>query len=134
MNTKRSVLIVDRSAESRQVLRTALERKGLQIFEAAGPDQGLAKLQRHQPGVVVVDLEHEPDDEIAIRGRFARQSRDAEAALVVLGTVRIRDEGAPGDAAVPRSRFVAKPYHYGPLVRLIESLLPDAAEPLPRAA
>ena len=37
-----SVLIVDGSTEDRQVLRTALERRGVRVFEAARADAGLA--------------------------------------------------------------------------------------------
>jgi CheY-like chemotaxis protein len=33
---KRSVLIVDGSAESREVLRTVLARRGVEVIEAAG--------------------------------------------------------------------------------------------------
>ena len=35
------VLIVDQSEDNREVLRTALQRRGLRTIEASGVDQGL---------------------------------------------------------------------------------------------
>jgi CheY-like chemotaxis protein len=117
-NSQPSVLIVDRSADSREVLRTVLERRGVRILEAAGGNQGLELCRRHHPEVVVFDVDCETDGE-RVREELQSQADTDSATLVVLGTLR-RCDPAPATG-----RFVPKPYHYAPLVRTIEELLDD---------
>jgi CheY-like chemotaxis protein len=138
---KSSVLIVDRSAESREVLKTALERRGMRIFEAAGADDGLKLARQHRLDLIVLDLEaagaadavsDDPasDETIsintaAIRPTFADdfaaagRSSAARTPMVLLGVAR-RRASLPAEQA---SQFVAKPYHYGPLILKIEQML-----------
>lgn len=118
---KPSVLIVDESEDSRQVLRTALERRGMSIFEASQTDEGLKMARDHQPNVIVLDLEVESAQTDEICGRFAQESRGDSPALLVLGKVqRPHNHSEP---PTPDRQFVAKPYHYAALVRRIEELL-----------
>src|ERR1700676_2391032 len=104
-----TVLIVDRSAESREVLRTALELRGVQIFEAARADDGLALARQHRPDMIVLDLDApapEPDplgDELAVAGS------DKEIPILLLGTARRRPADAGNPATSPttgRRQFV----------------------------
>ena len=81
-----SVLIVDRSDESREVLKTALERRGWQIFEAARAADGLGLARQHRPALIVLDLD-------AVGAKAAQIALAADAAireipLVLLGTIR----------------------------------------------
>ena len=46
---KNYLLIVDESPESREVLKTALERHGVRIFEASRAQQGVALAQKRRP-------------------------------------------------------------------------------------
>jgi CheY-like chemotaxis protein len=114
-----SVLIVDTSTEAREVLRTALERRGWRIFEAAQPDQGLQIARQHHPDVIVVDLEteHDPDD---VTHEFASTLPERPINLLLIGSAQRR----PNHSG--EGQFIAKPYHYGPLIRRIESLLASA--------
>jgi DNA-binding response OmpR family regulator len=114
LTTKPSVLIVDRSEESREVLRTALERRGMEIFEAGQADRGLQLARQYHPNVIVLDHELESDSTVELFDQFAEQTAD-EQAIVVLGPARV-----PHNTA---RQFVAKPYHYGPLIRRIEGLI-----------
>jgi CheY-like chemotaxis protein len=115
-----SVLIVDSSEETREVLRTVLERRGLKIFAAARPDRGLQLAREHHPDLIVLDLEVGGHGGGEVCEPFAEESRASQTALVVLGTVRC-------DCPAPlQGEFVAKPYHYGPLIRRIEELLMGA--------
>ena len=115
MDAQQSVLIVDRSAENREVLQTALERRGLRIFSAGKARQGLELAREHHPDVIVLDLELDDSSEESVSASFAEQSRTDRAPLVLLGSLR--------RPALPEGEFVAKPYHYGPLIRKIEELL-----------
>ena len=127
MDDQRSVLIVDPSEETREVLQTALERRGVRIFSACRAKQGLELARNHHPDLIVLDLELDFDGEQIGQADgsspenrcnpFLDQSRADQTPLVMLGTVR------RGTDALPEGEFVAKPYHYGPLIRRIEELL-----------
>ena len=114
---KTRVLIVDRSADSRDVLRTVLQHRGIEILEAAEAREGLAMARRHQPNLIVLDLESTAADPRQAREDYDLESRAGNAPLVLIGTLpgELNDEDA--------DRLVRKPYHYGPLIRKIEELL-----------
>lgn len=124
----RSVLIVDRSEETREVLTTALERRGMRILSASRPDRGLQLARQHHPDLIVLGLEAAAGEADEVCEPFAAQSRESQSALVVLGSIR-RDCPHP-----PGGEFIAKPYHYGPLVRKIEELLLGASRDGARCA
>jgi len=109
-------LIVNPSSETRAVLRAALELRGHEVHEAAASDQAVTLAQRLRPDLVVLDLEAEAHEPQAAARRFAIPNGEPTA-LVFLGRAR-RAEAAP-----PQAAFVAKPYHYPPLLSTIEDLL-----------
>jgi DNA-binding response OmpR family regulator len=113
----RSVLIIDESADAREVLRTALERRGMVILEAAEAHQGLEMAERHHPDLIVLDTELIPGDEPNLACRYDAATREGRTSLVLLGAARCRV------SASPAGEVVRKPYHYGPLVHRIEELL-----------
>jgi len=117
LHEPRSVLIVDPSAETREVLQTALERRGLRTFSAGQTARGLELAHRHQPDLIVLDLEVDGSDSPGVPVPFVAQSRASRVPLVMLGSIRRKD------STLPAGEFVAKPYHYGPLIRKIEALL-----------
>ncbi len=116
-----SVLIVDGLTEDRQVLRTALERRGVRVFEAARADAGLALAPRHRPDLIVLDLELASRDDAAGPNDFAAWANDYDASLILIGT-------AGRQAAATAGEFIAKPYHYQPLVLKIEQLLREGRQ------
>lgn len=117
MITKRSVLVVDEMPETREVLRTVLERRGVEMLEATEGDQGLRMAEQHCPDLIVLDLQIESDCPARTFDGFERQSRQHHTPLVVLGNAR-RDR-----ALLRGGEFVSKPYQYGALIRKIEELL-----------
>ncbi len=116
------VLIVDPSADSRSVFRTVLERRGLCILEAPEAQQGLDILRQQRPEVVVLDGDSAGAEDPSMRAAYAHELTSRGAELVILGNVRRRDLGAD-------PHLVGKPYHYGPLIRKIEALIKQSADP-----
>lgn len=116
MAATQRVLIVDQSPESREVLRTALERRGTEILEACRPRQGLEMARTYRPDVIVLDMEDRAIPAEASPAEFGAVVGARETPIVVLGTVRCPTPLRNGE-------FVAKPYHYRPLIRRIEQLL-----------
>ncbi len=119
------MLVVDSLEETREVLRTALERQGVQILAAAEAEQGLALARRRHPDLIVLDLECDQGKTAACGDLTALAE---ETPVVLLGSAR-RAAGS-----VPGGHFVSKPYHYAPLIRKIEELLEEARQPATRAA
>jgi DNA-binding response OmpR family regulator len=116
----KSVLLVDRSADSREVLRTVLQRRGLRIFEADQADLGLRMARQHQPDVIVLDQDVDISESQELGDRLQSQAVDHPASLIILGKARRPD-------SLPAGQIIAKPYHFGPLVHKIEQLAAKAA-------
>jgi len=110
------VLIVDPSDDSREVLRTMLERRGVEIYDTATVESGLSLARECHPDVMVVDT----DEESADCADLGDQAKRDNAYLVLLTSIRMAAPGQPSDG---QTQVVAKPYHYGPLLRKIEALL-----------
>lgn len=113
-----SVLIVEPSAEAREVLATALAMRGLRIFEADEPRRALELAREEHPDVIVLDFDQSAVDD-DLQSDLTNALRQPQAGLIVLGN------DPPKPAAI-RSRFVAKPYHYAPLVQTIERMASHA--------
>ena len=130
MHPRRTLLIVDQSAETREVLRTALECSTTRILEANRADRGLQMVHEHHPDVVVLDLEIDgPAAAEAIAADFDAATQAQHTPVVVLGSARRRQRRGES------WQFVNKPYHYGPLIRKIEALLDGVYQaPLRRSA
>lgn len=128
MVPERCVLIVDRSEETREVLKTALERRGLRIFAAGHARRGLELAREHHPDVIVLDLEAGASSPEDVCTPFVEEAESHQGQLVVLGSLRREERESV------RGEFVPKPYHYGPLIRRIEELLSASGQPYARSA
>jgi two-component system sensor kinase FixL len=115
--SERSVLIVDRSEETREVLKTALERRGMRTYAASRAQRGLEIARRHHPDVIVLDLDTGNGTPEELCSPFAGQCETHPTRLIFLGGLCHRRRRPSG------GEFISKPYHYGPLVRRIEELL-----------
>lgn len=120
MNAVPRVLIVDRSPESREILRVLLELRGAATLEADRPQEAVQLTDRFRPDLIVLDSES--DD--SANGDATKNLRDAagrnDTPIVILGTLRAL--GNP----IAQGQIVAKPYHYAPLIRKIDDLLAAA--------
>jgi CheY-like chemotaxis protein len=118
--TQPSVLIVDESADNREVLRTALAKRGIETLEAKDAAEGLQLACDHKPDVIVLDLEEKGSDAALAGRRFAEAANGSGSQLIVLGKVRRGPVFTGG-------HVIRKPYHFAPLVHTIERLTAKAA-------
>jgi CheY-like chemotaxis protein len=120
VKTAPSVLIVDASCESREVLRLLLERRGARTIEAEHPQEAVPLARQLRPDLIVLDAESDESAEGEATADLRRVAGCTDTPIVILGKVReLRGVDSGG-------QFVAKPYHYGALIRKIDGLL-DAA-------
>lgn len=121
MSPKPSVLIIDESPENRETLRDVLRRRGASILETGQGRQGLEMLRRFSPDLVVLDVDTIDEGLGEESAELGKSAQDLQIPVVALATARRQM------ARLPTGEFMAKPYHYGPLIRKIESLLKRAA-------
>ena len=117
MSTSPCVLIVDESDESREVLSELLERHGAVAVGTDRADKAAELTYEHHPDIIVFDVESDHSDCYDASRRLAVVAKSNETPVILLGSVR------RGNFGLPSGQFVAKPYHYGPLLRKIEGLL-----------
>ncbi|MCA9230096.1 MAG: response regulator transcription factor [Planctomycetales bacterium] len=111
------ILIVDSSAESRDILSTLLRRQGLETIETTGAVAASLVLGQEDPDLIVYDAESESVPGCQGALALSRSASRTATPIVVLGTAS-RDL-----SPLASGQFVSKPYHYRPLIRRIESLL-----------
>jgi CheY-like chemotaxis protein len=119
VNLSPRVLIVDRSSESREVLRTILELRGASTLETDEPKLACRLAEKFRPDLIVLDA----DSDLTGRQEATQDLREAagrtDTPIVILGTLNRAD-------TLPEGQFLAKPYHYGTLIRRIDDLLAAA--------
>lgn len=114
------VLIVDRSHDNREVLSTVLRRHGYQTLEADRNADGLRLVRECHPQVLVLDAETIDAASPSACADFNSEAATRNASILLLGKT------SASRNAIPDANVVAKPYHYGPLIRRIEELLVQA--------
>lgn len=123
LSAKARVLIVDASRESRDILRTLLDRQGTEILETAQVQSASAIAELQQPDLIVCDADGDLSPAHEATRELALQASRSAIPIVVLGTVRRDFKPLPGGDLVP------KPYHYAPLIRKIEEILGTRGKP-----
>jgi DNA-binding response OmpR family regulator len=110
------VLIVDASRDCREVLRMLLEQRGATTMEAEGPAQAVRLADEFRPNLIVLDAESDPSPAGDATRDLSHAATRSHTPIVILGKLR-------QPQSVAASQIVAKPYHYGPLIRKIDRLL-----------
>jgi len=110
-------LIVDRTPETRAVLRALVERAGAEAVEANRPEQAIALAKRQTPDLIVLDTDSDRSADHASTRDLGATAGLTNTPIVVLGALERENPCAKA------GQVVAKPYHYAPLVRRIEALL-----------
>ena len=120
MTNSPRVLIVDCSAESREVLRTILELRGAATLEADRPEEACHLAEQFRPDLIVLDSDSDRTASLAATNQLRETAGRTDTPIVILGTLR-RPNGE-----LPAGQILAKPYHYGTLIRRIDDLLAAA--------
>lgn len=108
------VILVGPNGDSREVLSTALRRRGLETYAAGQARTALRLIEEHAPDVVVLDGETADAGDGGIQAALEAQLEARGTPLIVLGRVR-------GQTLLPRE-VLTKPYHFAPLVHTIQEL------------
>ena len=120
VRTSPRVLIVDASRESREVLRMLLEFRGATTIEAVGPLEGLPLADSFHPDLILFDADSDSSATGAPTDELRQTASRNNTPIVILGKAK------HFYSELQTGQFVAKPYHYGPLIRKIDELLAAA--------
>jgi DNA-binding response OmpR family regulator len=119
--TAKTVLIVDALEETRDVLTTALERRGVRALAFPTSKRAAATARTTRPDLVIFDVEAEVASPRQALDAFAKDAELDETPIVAIGTARF-------EAPLGEGTFISKPYHFAPLLEKIEALLREADE------
>lgn len=111
------VLIVDQSAESREVLRALLARSGTSSIEASRATEAVPLAEQLQPELIVLDAESDSSANGDATRQLTELARSTNTPIVLIGKI----SGEKG--AIAPTELVPKPYHYSHLLRKIEDVL-----------
>ena len=125
MKSNALILVVDSSAENRDVLRTLLERQGAEILETPRSSQASDLARARRPDVIVYDAEADGDPSPEAVRNLDRAASPSSTPIVVLGTKR------QSLSRLTTGHFISKPYHYATLIRRIGELLGNRFERRP---
>lgn len=115
MSEERTVLIVDESEEIREVLSTALQKRGVKTLCTALKRRGLELAKEHHPDLMIIDLELEKIDPRIALEQFVQEANSNDSQILILGSVRLESD--------EETEFIQKPCHFGPLLRKIDQLI-----------
>lgn len=113
MNSSPRVLVIDGSSDTETVLKAVLEPRGTSVGRRRNHRFASRLDTSASPEVVVIDLDAEPD-------ALQTVSPWQHSPRVLLGSHRPQ-------VTAPSERFLAKPFQYPELVRLIQELLDERA-------
>ena len=109
VNSSPRVLVIGGSSDTETVLKAVLEPRGASVERSRNHTIASRSHGLSSPEVIVIDLDAEPD-------ALVTASPWKHSPRVFLGS-------RPPSAAVNCERFLAKPFQYPELVRVIEELL-----------
>jgi DNA-binding response OmpR family regulator len=116
---RRRVLLVEEDADARTLLRSVLERHGLEVVESDDAAGGLRRLFDERPDLVVLDL-HLPD---LFGSALIARIRELTDVPVMVVTDRGNETAAVESLRVGADDFVTRPFAVAEMVARVEALL-----------
>jgi len=115
----RPILVVDDDAKIVQLVRTYLEREGLEVIDAADGRSALDAIEAHHPALVVLDLMLPEIDGLSVARAVRRTSETPIIILSARGTTADRIAGL----GVGADDYLPKPFSPAELVLRVQRVL-----------
>jgi CheY-like chemotaxis protein len=120
------VMVAEDHEDTRFMLRTVLERRGLSVVEAGDGEEAVSLAERETPDLILMDRSLPRLDGIsAMRRMRASASLSGVPIVFVSGHAGPREQVAAREAGC--DDYLVKPFDLGRLYRILERLLPDAS-------
>lgn len=110
------VLIIDDDADSRELLRRAVEAEGYEVIAASDGREGLRLAREHEPMAITLDLLMPEPDGWTVLSLLRRNPRLADIPVVLVSLLDEQERGM----AIGADAFVTKPVDRRKVVRLLK--------------
>lgn len=121
LKSQSTVLIVDQSQETSEVLKTLLERQGRVALSTKGPDLAILAVEESSPDLILLDLDDQTGCQTSVLAQLKESADLKNTPIVVIGSTKKHK------AQLPDGQFISKPYQYRDLLRKIDQVMGDAA-------
>jgi len=120
------VLVVDDDAVIRMVVRDALETVGLEVIEAAGPEDALECVRNAEPDLLILDIMLPRMDGLALLSQIRDAGNDMTVLVFSATGARNEDRARELGAAA----YLAKPFEIDLFVETVLQLLGELEQEL----
>jgi len=122
MAEKATILIVEDEADIRDVLRYNLEREGFRVSSSANGEEGLKRVQRERPSLVLLDLMLPGEDGLEIC-RKLKGSNDTRSIPVIMVTAKGEESDIVLGLGMGADDYVTKPFSPREVVARVKAVL-----------
>lgn len=122
---KPKILIIDDNSSMRHALRVILRESGYDVLEANDGPGALALLDGRPIDLIISDLNMPHMDGITLATEVKKQPDYTTTQFIMLSSEVSPEKRAAGKAA-GITGWMAKPFHAGTLVMLLQKLFPQA--------
>jgi two-component system KDP operon response regulator KdpE len=119
------IVIIDDERAIRRFLRTVLEARDYQVYEAASGEDGLVTVAQHRPDIVILDLGLPGIDGIEVTQRLREWS---EIPIIIL-SVREQEQDKIAALDAGADDYLTKPFGAGELMARLRAALRRITRP-----
>jgi len=121
ISSQKRVLIIDDDESLIEPLQLAIEAAGYEVLTARDGNEGVMKIERDAPDLVLLDLVMPRRSGLAVLDSIADHKVRDPKIIMVTGS----DESKYRDLAMQRGvdRFIPKPYHIENLIQVVDELM-----------
>lgn len=121
ISPQKRILIIDDDEGLTEPLQMALEAAGYQVLTAHDGNEGVMKIERDAPDLVLLDLVMPRRSGFAVLDSIINNKRRAPRIIMVTGNTEPKYRELALDRGV--DRFIPKPYQIDELVNVVNELL-----------
>ncbi|QDT41380.1 Alkaline phosphatase synthesis transcriptional regulatory protein PhoP [Gimesia alba] len=121
ISPQKRVLIIDDDEGLTEPLQMALEAAGYQVLTAHDGNEGVMKIERDAPDLVLLDLVMPRRSGFAVLDSIINQKHRAPRIIMVTGNTEAKYRELALERGV--DRFIPKPYQIDDLVEAVNELL-----------
>ena len=122
------ILVVDDEAEVRDVLNALLTMKGYEVITAADGMAAVTQAQQYRPDLMLLDISM-PRMSGFQTCQMIRRMKDCSTIPVIFLTAKKAEADRKFGERLGGNAYVTKPYNQQKLLKLIEKILRERADP-----
>ncbi len=127
---KSRILIIEDEEDIRELVRYNLEREGFSVSEAESGEEGLKKISKKRPDLILLDLMLPGKDGMQIC-RELRQDVDARSIPIIMMTARGEESDIVAGLELGAEDYIVKPFSPKVLMARVKAVLRRHASPQP---